>query len=200
MPFLKDSLFLISCCRNEQSCMQFLGLRSWERVTWLVPLVTPFSDSLQWPHGIVICSVMWTCNAFWPFEDGYLHGFVFAQFFFTAWSCLVWWYINMLFCKQSTLVSLETWVPCIPLLINSSPQVLVYKDHDRVIENLKIMCVCVCVCVCVYLYLNNDNSKNISRNFSGAVVGSVGSVQFQIVPWSSLYFSRSIGPFQCSRC
>ena len=28
----------------------------------------------------------------------------------------------------------------------------------------------------------NDNSKNISRNFSGAVVDSVGSVQFQIVP------------------
>ena len=24
----------------------------------------------------------------------------------------------------------------------------------------------------------NDNRKNISRNFSGAVVGSVGSVQF----------------------
>ena len=47
----------------------------------------------------------------------------------------------------------------------------------------------------------NDNSKNISRNFSGAVVGSVGSVQFQIVPCSSLYFfSRSIGPFQCSWC
>ena len=37
-----------------------------------------------------------------------------------------------------------------------------------------------------------DNSKNISRNFSGAVVGSVGSVQFQIVPCSSLYFSRSV--------
>ena len=36
------------------------------------------------------------------------------------------------------------------------------------------------------------------RNFSGAVAGSVGSVQFQIVPCSSLYFSRSIGPFQCS--
>ena len=48
--------------------------------------------------------------------------------------------------------------------------------------------------------LKNDNSKNISRNFSGAVAGSVGSVQFQIVPCSSLYFSRSIGPFQCSRC
>ena len=28
----------------------------------------------------------------------------------------------------------------------------------------------------------NDSSKNISRHFSGAVVGSVGSVQFQIVP------------------
>ena len=96
----------------------------------------------------------------------------------------------MLFCKQSTLVSLETWVPCIPLLINSSPQVLVYKDNDRVIENLKIK---------KKKYLNNDNSKNISRNFSGAVVGSVGSVQFQIVSCSSLYlFSRSIGPFQCS--
>ena len=26
------------------------------------------------------------------------------------------------------------------------------------------------------------------------------SVQFQIVPYSSLHFSRSIGPFQCSRC
>ena len=26
----------------------------------------------------------------------------------------------------------------------------------------------------------------------------MGSVPFQIVPWSSLYFSRSIGPFQCS--
>ena len=45
--------------------------------------------------------------------------------------------------------------------------------------------------------LKNDNSKNISRNFSGAVVGSVGSVQ--IVPCSSLYFSRSTGPFQCNQ-
>ena len=32
--------------------------------------------------------------------------------------------------------------------------------------------------------INNDskNSKNISRTFSGGVVGSVGSVHFQIVP------------------
>ena len=29
---------------------------------------------------------------------------------------------------------------------------------------------------------------------------SVGSVHLQIVPWSSLYFSRSIGPFLSSRC
>ena len=48
--------------------------------------------------------------------------------------------------------------------------------------------------------IKNDNSKNISRYFSGAVVGSVGSVQFHIVPRSSLYFSRSIGPFHCSQC
>ena len=48
-----------------------------------------------------------------------------------------------------------------------------------------------------FLKLKND-SKNISRIFSGVVVGSVGSVPFQIVPWSGLYFSRSIGPFLCS--
>ena len=47
-------------------------------------------------------------------------------------------------------------------------------------------------------YLKNDNSKNISRTFSGGVVDSVGSVHFRIVPWSGLYFSRSIGPFLCS--
>ena len=28
----------------------------------------------------------------------------------------------------------------------------------------------------------NDNSKNISRSFSGAAADSVGSVHFQIVP------------------
>jgi len=39
------------------------------------------------------------------------------------------------------------------------------------------------------------NSKNIPRTFSGVLVGSVGSVHFWIVPWSGLYFSRSIGPF-----
>ena len=46
----------------------------------------------------------------------------------------------------------------------------------------------------------SDNSKNTSRNFSGAVAGSVGSVHFQIVPCSILYFSRSIGPFHCIQC
>ena len=39
------------------------------------------------------------------------------------------------------------------------------------------------------------NSKNISRTFSGVVVGIVRSVHFWLVPWSGLYFSRSIGPF-----
>ena len=42
-----------------------------------------------------------------------------------------------------------------------------------------------------------NDSKNISRTFSGVVVGSVG-IQSWIVPWSRLYFSRSIGPFICS--
>ena len=49
--------------------------------------------------------------------------------------------------------------------------------------------------------LKNDskNSKNISMTFSGGVVGSMKSVHFRIVPWSGLYFSRSVGPFLCSR-
>ena len=33
-----------------------------------------------------------------------------------------------------------------------------------------------------FFNLKNDNSKNISRTFSGAVADSVGSVHFQIVP------------------
>ena len=42
-----------------------------------------------------------------------------------------------------------------------------------VIEDLKLT---------IFFDLKNDNSKNISRTFSGVVVGSVGSVQFWIVP------------------
>ena len=51
----------------------------------------------------------------------------------------------------------------------------------------------------IFKNIKNDNSKSISRTFSGVVVDSVGSVHFQIVRWSGLYFSRSIGPFLCSR-
>ena len=37
-----------------------------------------------------------------------------------------------------------------------------------------------------------------TRNFSGAIEGSVGSVQFQIVLYFRSYiFSKSIGPLQC---
>ena len=62
-----------------------------------------------------------------------------------------------------------------------------------VIEDLKIFL--------NYFKKENDrkNSKNISRTFSGVVVGSVGSVHFRLVPWSGLYLSTSIGPFLCSR-
>ena len=81
--FLKDSIpyqFLEN--KSEQSCTQFSGLRSWERT----PAWIPFSDSLQCPYLNVINSVMplllmiW--NAFWPFEDCYLLGLVFANFFY----------------------------------------------------------------------------------------------------------------------
>ena len=34
---------------------------------------------------------------------------------------------------------------------------------------------------------DRKNNKDISRTFSGVVVGSVGSVHFWIVPWSGLY-------------
>ena len=34
----------------------------------------------------------------------------------------------------------------------------------------------------------NENSKNVSRTFSGVVVDSLGSIHFQLVPSSSLYF------------
>ena len=40
------------------------------------------------------------------------------------------------------------------------------------------------------LNLKNDSSKNISRNFSGAVVGRVGSVQYQIIPCSGCTFLK----------
>ena len=39
-------------------------------------------------------------------------------------------YVNMCFCKWSTLVSLESRIPSIPLLIDSSPQVPVCEDRD----------------------------------------------------------------------
>ena len=45
---------------------------------------------------------------------------------------------------------------------------------------------------------DRKNSKNISRIFSGFVVSIVDSAHFWLVPWSDLYFSRSIGPFLCS--
>ena len=45
---------------------------------------------------------------------------------------------------------------------------------------------------------DRKNSKNISRTFFGIVVSIVGSVHFWLVPWSDLYFSRSIDPFLCS--
>ena len=40
-------------------------------------------------------------------------------------------------------------------------------------------------------YLKNDNSKNTSRTFSRAVADNVGSVHFQIVPWSG-YTSQDL--------
>ena len=46
---------------------------------------------------------------------------------------------------------------------------------------------------------DHKNNKNIYRTFSDVVVGIVVSIHFRLVPCSGLYFSRSIGPFLCSR-
>ena len=65
--------------RNEQSCMQFSGLRSWERV----PAWIPFSDSLQWPF---------TCRTIhFVATDGI--SFLMAE------QSFYWRYISMQFCK-----------------------------------------------------------------------------------------------------
>ena len=71
--------------RNEQSCMSSQGWDHEKGHLLGFLSVTPFSDSLQWRYLNVIYSVMplllriW--NAFWPFQDCYLLGFVSAQFF-----------------------------------------------------------------------------------------------------------------------
>ena len=52
--------------------------------------------------------------------------------------------------------------------------IVCYKNEKGVIQGLKIKK--------IFFNLKNDNSKNISRTFSGFVVDSVGSVHFQIVP------------------
>ena len=44
-----------------------------------------------------------------------------------------------------------------------------------------------------YKILKHDNNEDILTNFSGAVMGSVGSVQFQIAPCFSFHLvSRSM--------
>ena len=69
-------------------------------------------------------------NAFWPFKDCYLLGFVFAQFFYCLkLPCMK--IYKCAFLQIKHLVSLETWVPCVPLLVDFSLQVPVYRDRDK---------------------------------------------------------------------
>ena len=46
----------------------------------------------------------------------------------------------------------------------------------------------------IIFLIKNDNSRNISRTFSGIVADSVGSVHFPIVPCFSLYFLKVYRP------
>ena len=88
VPFFKDSLFLISFKKTGMSRAAHSS-QDWDHEKGHLlgfSSVTPFSDSFHWPYLNAISSVMplllriW--NPFWPFEDCYLLGFVFAQFFF----------------------------------------------------------------------------------------------------------------------
>ena len=57
-----------------------LGTEILRKGTCLVPSVTPSSDLTE-TWSAQLCGHA-TCNAFWTFEDCYLLGFVFVQFFF----------------------------------------------------------------------------------------------------------------------
>ena len=80
MQLLKDSIpyqFLEN--RNKQSCTKFSGLRNClDSLQWLLPSVTFYLKVIY----SVISLLLRIWNAFWPFEDCYLLGFVFAQFFY----------------------------------------------------------------------------------------------------------------------
>ena len=150
MPFLKDSLFLISCCRNEQSCMHFLGLRSWERVTCLVPSVTPSSDftdmwssqlcrhaMLSGPSKMVICLALFLLSFFFffyclklPCMKIYKHAFLRTK--------------HPCFTRDlGRLCTSSHW------LQSPGPGLQRPWQSNRELKNN----VCVCVCVYIYLYI-----------------------------------------------
>ena len=73
-------------------------------------------------------------NAFWPFEDCYLLGFVLAQIFYCLkLTCMKIYKHAFLKIKHSCFT--ETWVPCMLLLIDSSSLVPVHKDCDSSVFN-----------------------------------------------------------------
>ena len=113
--------------RNEPSCMQFSKLKSWERA----PAWIPFSESLQWLSSVTL----------------YLKNYPF---------CCNWW--NFILFNGWVIILLKIYkhaflqikYPCFTrdlgaprlsflcLLVDSSPQVLFYKDHDS--TSCKKMC------------------------------------------------------------
>ena len=133
MPFLKDSLFLIRCCRNEQSCTQFLGLRSWERapalsLQWLPPVTSLKCDLLSYAP---LTQDMQCFLALW--------GLLFAWLCFCSFFCCCCFYCLKLPCmKIYKHVFLQIKHPCFtrdlgPLHLSSrrlQSQVPIYKDRD----------------------------------------------------------------------
>ena len=132
MPFLKDSLFLISSWKTGMS-RSACSSQDWdhEKGHLLGFLsVTPFSDLLLKGNYSVMPLFLSIWNAFWPFEDCYLLGFVFAHFFFYCLKlpCMK---IHKHAFLQIKHPCFEMWVPCFLLLVHSSPWVSVYKDCDK---------------------------------------------------------------------
>ena len=106
--------------RNEQSCMQFSGVRWWERA----PAWIPFSDSLQWVSSVTfyLQDYPFCCN-WWNFI---LNGWVII---------LLKIYKHAFLQIKYPCFSRDLGPPCPSFLcflfIDSSPQVPVCKDHNK---------------------------------------------------------------------
>ena len=105
--------------RKEQSCMQLSGLRSWERA----PAWIPFSYSLQWLSSVTfyLKDYPFCCN-WW-------------NFILNGWVIILLKIYKHAFLQIKYACFIRDLGPPCPFLhllfVDSSPQVLVCKDHNK---------------------------------------------------------------------